>query len=165
MTILNRFNDKLICELKDIESNRYNLSEADLSWADLSQADLSQADLSWADLSWSNLSVADLSRADLSWADLSRADLSWADLSRADLSGAIGNNKEIKTIQTGGYITNITDNIMWIGCEGHTFEQWNNFSENDIRKMDGDRAIVFWAKYKDFLFNFIEINQGETKLQ
>ena len=81
-----------------VETNRANLSGADLRRAYLSRADLSGADLrraylsgaylSRADLSGANLRVANLREANLREAKLSGANLREADLSGADLRRA-----------------------------------------------------------------------------
>jgi uncharacterized protein YjbI with pentapeptide repeats len=139
-----------------------NLSDADLSRANLSDADLSDADLSHADLSDANLSDADLSRADLSDADLSRADLSDADLSHADLSDAnlsdaIGNKKELRTMQIDTYSIAFTNSILQIGCKRFTHKEWGIFSDDEISKMDNG-ALEWWEKWKDFIFKAIELS-------
>jgi Pentapeptide repeats (8 copies) len=83
MKILNRWDDKVILEIKG-----NNLRGADLSDADLRYADLSGADLSGAELRFAELRDAKLRGADLSGADLRYADLSGADLRDAKLHGA-----------------------------------------------------------------------------
>ena len=151
-----------------------NLSEADLSRADLSEADLSRAslygaslygaDLSRASLARANLSEANLSRADLSIADLSRASLSEADLSRASLSradlyGCIGNMIELCSMQIETYSIAFTKDILQIGCKRYSHKEWFDFRTDIIDEMDIN-AIVFWEKYKDFIFKAIELRFG-----
>ena len=134
-----------------------NLSYANLSYANLSRADLSGANLSGANLSRANLSGANLSGADLSGADLSGADLSGANLSRANLFGAIGDMLFVFSMQLELYPIAITKDIMQIGCEKHTFQQWQDFDDAAIIKMDGATAIRFWKKYKAHIFNTIDL--------
>ena len=79
--------------LECVESNRANLSRANLPGAYLFGANLSRAYLFGANLSRANLSRANLPGANLSGAylfgaNLSRANLSGANLSGANLSGA-----------------------------------------------------------------------------
>ena len=84
--------------LNDNGGRRANLKNINLEWADLSDANLIGANLKWADLSGANLSDANLTRANLigadliganlKWADLIGADLKWADLTSADLTRA-----------------------------------------------------------------------------
>ena len=147
-----------------------NLSGADLRWANLSGANLSRADLRWADLRWANLSGADLSGANLSGANLSGANLSGANLSRANLSGAnlsraIGNLKEIKSLQLEKYTVTYTSELIQIGCKNFTIDKWRNFTDKQIRAMDNG-ALEWWNKWKDILFKIVEMSPAEpTKSQ
>ena len=155
--------------------NRANLYGADLSGADLSRANLSGANgvnLSRANLSRANLSGVNLSRANLSGADLygaglyranlydanlSHADLSGADLSHADLSGANGVNDYLKCIQIDQYPITYTSDALQIGCERHAISDWADFDDHRIAEMDGKDALKFWRKYKDWIFQTIEL--------
>ena len=139
-----------------------NLSRADLGGADLSRANLSRADLGGANLSRADLYGADLSGANLSWAylsraDLSRADLYGADLSGANLSGVSGINDWIKCIQIDTYPITYTAEILQIGCESHPLDEWREFDDERIIRMDGKKALQFWRKYKDWIFQAIEL--------
>ena len=120
-------------------------------YADLRGADLSGTDLSGTDLSGADLRGADLSRADLYRADLRLAYLRGADLRGANLSWAIGNNLEIRTIQTGFYVVVMTADIMAIGCEQHLIADWMSFDDARILQMDGKKAFAFWRKWKPIL--------------
>ena len=164
-------------DLSRANLSRANLSEADLSGASLSWADLCGADLSGANLSWANLSEADLSRANLSGADLSLADLSganlsWANLSRADLSGAKNlahvrwGSDQVTTIApvffTGStWPVFITDRHIKIGCEVHTTDAWEAFTDREIAEMDGATAARFWAQWKDAVISLAKAHQSK----
>ena len=89
-------------------------------------------------------------RADLRGADLRGADLVEANLEGADLEGASGNNKEIKTIQADLWIINYTESVIQIGCKNYTIEEWFDFSDEIIKKMDA-KALEFWKKWKPIL--------------
>ena len=143
------------------EGTRLDLSGTDLLGANLSGANLSGANLLEADLSYANLFKDNLSGANLSYADLSGADLSYADLSGADLSGAdlseayllfikSGNNKEIKTIQLGTYLLVFSPEFktLAIGCQQHSYDQWLEFSDLEIRLMDGTDGLNWWKENK-----------------
>ena len=141
------------------------LSNADLRGANLSYANLCDANLSTADLSDADLNGADLCDANLSYVDLSDADLSdaylWgANLSGADLSGAIGNMKQIKSLQIDEYPIVYTSDIIQIGCKNHSIEEWKNFDDETINKMD-DGALEWWKKWKETLFKIIEMSPAE----
>ena len=136
---------------------RADLSVANLYRADLSVANLGGANLGGADLSGANLSVANLYRADLGGANLGGADLSVADLGGANLGGANGVNDWIKCIQIDQYPITYTSDVMQIGCERHQINEWREFDDARILKMDGKAALRFWRKYKDWIFQTIEL--------
>ena len=148
-----------------------NLSDANLSGAYLNGADLSDANLSGANLSGANLSGAYLSDANLNGANLSGAylrcaylngaDLHGADLHGADLSGVHGINDYAKCIQIDTYPITYTAEIIQIGCQRHTHQEWAAFTDTQIRQMDGSKAIAWWRKYKDWLFQTIEMCPAE----
>jgi len=134
-----------------------NLYHAKLYDANLSGANLSGANLSGADLSGANLSGANLSEANLSGANLSGAYLSGAYLSGAYLSGANGVNDYLKCIQIDQYPITYTSDALQIGCERHAISDWADFDDHRIAKMDGKDALKFWRKYKDWIFQTIEM--------
>ena len=146
-----------------LNGQRADLSHADLSGADLSGADLCRADLSGANLSGAVLCGADLRRADLSGAVLCGADLSGADLRRAvlsgaDLSGAVlwsttGDGKYIRSMQLPVYNVAVVGEVVQIGCQQHTIEEWAKFSVLRIAKMD-EQAIGWWHTYKELVLSF-----------
>ncbi|QCQ60915.1 pentapeptide [Rheinheimera phage vB_RspM_Barba14S] len=135
-----------------------NLRGANLRGANLSGANLRGADLSGADLSGADLSGADLSGADMSRADLSGADLSGADLSGANLRSTIGNQGQIITIQTDVWQIVYTSDVMQIGCQRHSINDWLVFSDDHISKMDS-KALEFWKKWKPILVLILERNK------
>ncbi len=132
-----------------------NLSSADLSYANLSYANLSSADLSYANLSYANLSYANLRSADLSSANLRSADLSSADLLSANLStnfinNAVGNGKELKSIQIEQdmKITYKSDRITF-GCNGYDFDEWLSMAGH---------SSEYWEKYRDLILKITSIS-------
>ena len=50
---------------------------------------------------------------------------------------------------------------MAIGCKNYTFSEWENFTEQEIRKMDSG-ALEWWAKWKPILFEILKV---ENKIQ
>ena len=134
-----------------------NLCGANLRGADLRGANLCGANLYGADLRDANLCDADLRGADLRGADLSGADLSGADLSGADLNGVCGLNDWIKNIQIEAWPISYTSEIMQIGCQRHPLDAWRNFSDAEIRAMDGRKALTFWHKWRETIFKVIEM--------
>jgi hypothetical protein len=66
----------------------------------------------------------------------------------ANISGDAIVTKNPVVINGLYYLVNITDNHMKIGCQFHTFEEWNNFTDKVILKMDGKAALNFWNEHK-----------------
>ena len=110
------------------------------------RASLRGADLRGANLRGSNLIGASLRGANLRGADLRGADLSGADLRRM----ASGNNREIRTMQTGEWIIVYTDDMMSIGCRQYSLSEWWSFNDEQIADMDKG-ALDFWRKWKPIL--------------
>lgn len=147
-----------------IYSGEFDSLNACLEAAVKAKINLSKADLSEANLSRANLSEANLSRANLSRANLSEANLSWANLGEANLSRAIGNGKEMLTLQTGIYHVNLTKDTIQIGCRNHTHEEWVNYTDEEITQMDkGIKAIDFCRVWKPILMQIISNSFKESK--
>lgn len=128
-----------------------------------SKADLTDANLRGADLVYTDLRGANLRRANLRGAALIGADLTDANLTDANLRDAnlrwlkAGNNIEVRTFQLGTYyITLDTINkVLAVGCKQHTIDEWLTLSEEDIRRMDGDKAVKFYTKTLVPFINFL----------
>ena len=133
------------------------LACANLARADLAGANLAGADLAYADLAHANLAHADLADADLAYADLAHANLAHADLADANLNGITGLNDWIKCIQIEDWPITYTAEVMQIGCQSHQFAAWQNFSDAEIRAMSGRKALAFWTKWKEWIFQTIEM--------
>ena len=116
-----------------------------------------RANLRGADLRGAYLRGADLSDANLRGADLCGAGLDGADLSGADLNGVCGLNDWIKNIQIEDWPITYTAEVMQIGCQSHQFAAWQNFSDAEIRAMSGRKALAFWTKWKEWIFQTIEM--------
>ena len=104
-----------------------------------------------------DLSGADLSGANLRGANLRGAHLSGAALSGAHLDGVCGLNDWIKNIQIEDWPISYTSETMQIGCQRHPLDAWRNFSDAEIHAMDGRKALAFWAKWKSWIFQTIEM--------
>jgi len=157
-----RYADLRYANLSYADLRYANLRYADLSYADLRSANLRSADLSYANLSYADLRYANLRYADLRYANLSYADLRYANLrSASSLLLSAGNNKNIKTIQTGDYIVNYTDTVMQIGYQRHSISDWWSFDDRRIADMDGKTALKFWKTWKPILQAIIEASPAE----
>lgn len=111
------------------------------------QLNWSGQDLRYVDLRRVNLSYADLEDADLQGADLQDADLEGADLSGVNLKHCIGDGIRIKNTTNKYYIIVYTDTVMAIGCKQHSLKEWFNFTDDEILKMDGEKALTFWKEW------------------
>ena len=121
------------------------------------RADLSCANLRGAYLRGAYLRGAYLRGAYLRDADLSCADLRDADLRGAYLNGVCGLNDWIKNIQIEDWPITYTAEVMQIGCQRHPLDAWRNFSDAEIRAMDGRKALTFWHKWRETIFKIIEM--------
>ena len=97
-----------------------------------------------ADLRNANLRNADLRTADLYGENLYGADLSGADLykSKHDLP--------IFRLDIGIYDVSFCYGILKIGCKSFPIVQWENFTDDEISKMDNE-ALEFWKTHKDMI--------------
>ena len=161
--IINGYEIKQGANLTNADLRGADLRVADLTGVHLTNANLRGADLRNANLRDAYLMEADLTNADLTNANLTNADLRNANLTNANLMGVnlrytlCGNNKEIKTLQLGKWQIVITKNIMAIGCQQHSIEDWFSFRGDTIDKMAGD-ALEWWTKNKQILKLITENN-------
>ena len=58
------------------------------------------------------------------------------------------------------YQTTITDNHLRVGCEMHTFEEWNKFSDKRILAMEGKEALKWWKAHKPLIMGIIKENRS-----
>ena len=140
-----------------------NLGEANLKGTNLKGANLEGANLYKASLEGANLYQANLCKANLCKANLEGANLEWANLEGANLKGAnlkycIGNNKEIKTLQLGTYRVALTKDVMAIGCQQHSIEQWMSFTDEKIEIMHANKSLPWWRENKPILELIIKGN-------
>ncbi len=125
-------------------------------------ANLIGANLSEANLRRANLIGANLIGANLIEANLIGANLIEANLMGANLIEAIGNMSVIFSMQIETYPITFTREVLQIGCKRFTHQEWQDFDDETIEKMDS-QALKFWKKWKDFIFTAIDLrlNQGE----
>lgn len=55
------------------------------------------------------------------------------------------------TSNAGSYNITITPNHIKIGCQYHSKTAWFKFTDNEIIKMDGEKAVVWWKAWKPIL--------------
>ena len=136
-----------------------NLECANLSGAILIGVNLEDANLSYANLSDANLNGANLRNANLNGANLIGANLNGANLIGANLSSTIGNNSRVKSLQLGKYnITILVGIKIHIGCQSHTIEQWEKFTDKEISKM-AKGALEWWKEWKEVILKVAKENK------
>ena len=60
------------------------------------------------------------------------------------------------TSNSGSYNITITPKHIKIGCQYHSKTAWFNFTENEIRKMDGEKAVEWWKTWKPILISICD---------
>jgi hypothetical protein len=70
----------------------------------------------------------------------------------------------ISTISLSGltYSVTITDSKMKIGCQQHSFEAWESFTDSEIESMDGG-ALEWWCTYKPILTMLCKEHESNVK--
>ena len=91
------------------------------------------------------------------WAVKAGANLADANLAGANLAGLSGLNDWVKCIQIEDWPITYTSEVMQIGCQRHSHEEWRGFSDAEIRVMDSMKALKFWHKWKGWIFQTIEM--------
>ena len=86
-------------------------------------------------------------------------------LAGANLNGVSGLNDWIKCIQVEDWPITYTSDVMQIGCQRHSFDAWRNFSDAEIRAMDGLRALAFWQKWRSWIFQAVEMAPAKPTRQ
>ena len=142
LSILSRFNASLLFEYESEENSlKITLQAAVKSGANLRGANLDGADLYGANLDGANLRDANLRGADLYGANLDGANLRGANLDGEKLTKTPLQLNNLK------WFVLISDKYLRIGCQRFTIEEWKNFDDETIVKMDF-AALKFWRKWK-----------------
>ena len=72
----------------------------------------------------------------------------------AEVSGYAQATKEVITFEnTFDYDITVTDKHIQIGCQQHLKSEWLHFTDEEIIKMDGKKALNFWRLFKPFAIN------------
>ena len=137
LSILSSFNASILFEYEAEKNNlKITLQAALENGANLYSANLRGANLEGANLRGANLYGADLEGADLRGANLEGADLEGEKLTKTPLQL---NNLKWPVL--------ISDKYLRIGCQRFTIEEWKNFDDAAIVKMDF-AALKFWRNWK-----------------
>jgi len=134
-----------------------NLRDANLEYANLEGANLEGANLWGANLERVNLEGANLEGASLEGTNLRGANLRDANLKRVNLRDCAGNRLQIKSLFISEtYSVTYTSEYLQIGCERHSINEWWGFDDERIERMEGRKALDWWAENKEFIKDVIE---------
>jgi hypothetical protein len=140
--------DLRAADLRGTNLNFAKLQDANLLGGALRGANLSFAKLQGTNLQYANLQDANLQHAKLQRAKLQRAHLRSADLYSVNIRWVLGDGKRIKTMDDHYRIVIMLEyGIMAIECEQHSIDEWMNFSDEEIDKMD-TYALRWWKIWK-----------------
>lgn len=142
-------------DLKDSNLSGANLEGACLKGANLGGVNPNTANLGGANLGGANLEGADLKGADIKYFNFEGANLEGANLQGANLRYCTGNGREIKNLTGYKWAVVFTKDVLAIGCQQYTQEQWEAFTDEEINEMDKE-ALKWWKKHKDFIFKTIK---------
>lgn len=92
-------------------------------------------------------------------ANLRGADLGEADLRGTDLWEAIDAPIQM---QVESWLVHIQGGCLQIGCRYYSVEQWRQFSDEEIERMD-EKAMAFWQRHKDWLLACCDAQIAVTK--
>ena len=145
----------IIIEKHKLWLRGYDENSANLKGANLTGLDLQGALLKGANLTYVNLREVNLRKANLTYALLTGAILTGVNLEGAYLMGCTGNDKEIRNINGLHYPITYTKDILQIGCEKHTPQEWYGFTDDIIDEMDVN-ALDFWARHKERIFKHMQ---------
>jgi hypothetical protein len=68
--------------------------------------------------------------------------------------------REIKSLQIERYPITYTCDRLQIGCENHSINEWMQFDNARIAKMDKG-ALEWWGKWRSVLFQIIEMSPAD----
>ena len=150
---------------------------ANFRWANFEGANFRGADFRGADLEGANLIGADLEGANFRWANFEGANFRGAFLTEANFEGAnlrgtnfegtflrgvnlrdcIGNNREIKTLQLGTYITVFTKDMIFVGCQKMLIKDLDSITRDMLLEVGEQKAVSWWHKYGDIIKSIIKL--------
>ncbi len=145
-------------KLSEIQQNMKTLR--DYSFKDINGMDCSNQSLVDYDFSYSNLKNTNFKNSNLNRSIFRGAELTNSNFDGAGLCNVIGNGKEINNIIVGGFYVVFTDQVMAINEEKYPIKSWMDFNGQEIRDM-GEDLFEFWVKYKEIIFQIIELSKQD----
>jgi hypothetical protein len=132
-----------------------NMRDANMQVGNMRFANMQNADMRGANLRGANLRDANLRDANLQGANLQGADMRGANLRGADLQFAVGNMREIKSMQIDTWAVTYTSDMLQIGCQRHSIELWRKSDPRWIAAMD-TKASEWWDKFGPIVLGLID---------
>lgn len=74
--------------------------------------------------------------------------------------GSVKRDRDVINITSNGVLYPITilPRHIQIGCQCHTRTAWFGFTDEEIRSMDGEKAVVWWKTWKPILKSICDAN-------
>jgi len=146
--------------LIDRDFSEFNFSGLDFMDADFRNTDFKNTDFRNTDFRNTNFWNADFMDADFRNTDFMDADFRNTDFRNTDFRNTdfrntnfwnvIGDGLKIKTLTLPKYKVVIIGDKIQIGCKKYTFNEWFNFTDEHISKMD-EGALWWWNKWKEVI--------------
>jgi hypothetical protein len=103
---------------------------------DLRSSKFRFARLAFAKFRYASLNNSDFTGSNLQYADFTGATLKDCKLQDAIINYAIGNMREIRSMQLESWQITFTEHVLAIGCRQYSWEEWNQFSDGELELMD-----------------------------
>jgi hypothetical protein len=100
----------------------------------------------------------------MSHTNLSYANLGDANLHDADLFGANLSDTNLIIVQTNIWTCYVQKEQIRIGCQVFTIDEWLEFSDEEISKMDS-KALAWWKIWKPILLSIVDTLRDEILQQ
>ena len=82
--------------------------------------------------------------------------LTGANLTNVNLWNCAGNGEGIRNIVSLHYPVTYTVDRLQIGCKNFGIEEWKEFDDVEIERMDGEVALKFWHDHSQWIFKIIK---------
>lgn len=138
----------------DPSGSMANLYGHDLSGMDLTGANLAGAVLTKVNFARCHMERAVLRGAHLTHANFTDADMAKVDLTKADLRWAIGNMREVRSLQTETWAMAYTHDMLHMGCASYPIHRWWKFSDRRMAIIHPDSPGL-WEVWKPIMQQII----------
>ncbi len=127
-----------------------NMAGANMAGANMAGANMADAYMAGANMAGANMADAYMAGANMADAYMADANMAGANMAGAKWSaGIILKRAPVQISGLGPWMITLLDHHMQIGCELHSFADWQGFDDRRIAAMDGSKALRFWKQNKD----------------